>query len=133
MYATPAEALIAAGLPNPGQNFNAQMAKVGSGLLSGAYSLPVPGAKEGDIDQVKGLKKPRVETNKQWKKERVKKEYVSEFTSSVVKLGLTPRQVGFAPRLFKRVVGQGHPEFSTNKQQVGSFIATGFNYVACQS
>lgn len=26
-------------------------------------------------------------------------------------------QVGIAPRMFKALVGQGHPEFSTNRQQ----------------
>lgn len=26
-------------------------------------------------------------------------------------------QIGIAPRMFKALVGQGHPEFSTNRQQ----------------
>ncbi|XP_077323229.1 ubiquitin carboxyl-terminal hydrolase 5 isoform X4 [Lithobates pipiens] len=65
---------------DPTQDFNAQVAKLGHGLMSGEYSKPAP-EREGDTPDQKGI------------------------------------QDGIAPRMFKSLIGKGHPEFSTNRQQ----------------
>ncbi|CAI9574449.1 unnamed protein product [Staurois parvus] len=66
---------------DPTQDFSAQVAKLGNGLLSGEYSKPAVD-REGDGGQEqKGI------------------------------------QDGIAPRMFKSLIGKGHPEFSTNRQQ----------------
>lgn len=38
-------------------------------------------------------------------------------TNSTVYAGFQGDQIGIAPRMFKALVGRGHPEFSTNRQQ----------------
>ncbi|XP_067851407.1 ubiquitin carboxyl-terminal hydrolase 13 [Heptranchias perlo] len=41
----------------------------------------------------------------------------SEFIEQVMKEEYKPQQQGMAPRMFKALVGKGHPEFSSNRQQ----------------
>jgi ubiquitin carboxyl-terminal hydrolase 5/13 len=64
---------------DPTQDFHTQMAKLGGGLLSGAYSIPPKEDQQEDSDNV--------------------------------------RSEGVRPRMFKALVGKGHPEFSTMRQQ----------------
>uniref|UniRef100_UPI00358F787F ubiquitin carboxyl-terminal hydrolase 5-like isoform X2 n=1 Tax=Myxine glutinosa TaxID=7769 RepID=UPI00358F787F len=69
--------IIESSVPDPAQDFNIQVAKLGHGLLSGVYSKPPPNDAAGE----------------------------------------QPEQMGIPPRMFKALVGKGHPEFSTNRQQ----------------
>ncbi|RWS21539.1 ubiquitin carboxyl-terminal hydrolase 5-like protein, partial [Leptotrombidium deliense] len=62
---------------DPSQDFNAQMAKVAYGLLSGKYSMPAP-----TLPNIKSID-----------------------------------QVGIKLNMFKSLVGKGHQEFSTKRQQ----------------
>lgn len=63
--------------PNePASDFNLQMAKLGTGLLSGKYSIPPPVGSPVDADSP-----------------------------------------GISPIMFKTLIGRGHPDFSTKKQQ----------------
>lgn len=61
---------------DPAEDFNAQMAKLGAGLLSGRYSVPPPAGSPVDADPP-----------------------------------------GISPAMFKSLIGKGHADFSTKKQQ----------------
>lgn len=69
-----AETIFSAAGSNAWQDFNVQMAKLASGILSGRYSKPV----DGDAENY---------------------------------------QQGIKPTMFKSLIGKGHPEFSTKRQQ----------------
>lgn len=77
---------------NTTNNFNAQMSKLAVGLLSGQHSQPpreepLPPPEEGGGEQVAQEKKPPKELK------------------------------GIPPGMFKALIGRGHPEFSTMRQQ----------------
>ncbi|XP_077998917.1 ubiquitin carboxyl-terminal hydrolase 5-like [Glandiceps talaboti] len=78
-YANSSETIFNQTSADPTKEFNTQMAKLGCGLQSGAYSKKPVLSGEGD-DADKG-------------------------------------QEGIAPRMFKSLIGRGHSEFSTNRQQ----------------
>ncbi|CAH1179098.1 unnamed protein product [Phaedon cochleariae] len=75
-YHEGADQIFANASGDPAEDFNVQMAKLGSGLLSGKYSVPPPAGGPVDADPP-----------------------------------------GVCPAMFKTLVGRGHPEFSTKKQQ----------------
>ncbi|ORY56367.1 ubiquitin carboxyl-terminal hydrolase 14 [Pseudomassariella vexata] len=67
-------------VPDPAQDLETQLCKIGDGLLSGRYSKPDP-------------------------------EVVSSDSSAI------HHQRGLAPSMFKHLIGRGHAEFSTMRQQ----------------
>lgn len=103
-------------------------AKLGYGLLSGEYSKPAP-----DPGDENGASEPRVRRNDQPVDLQVftdihgtlgiysqKLVRMSAKALTIDKVGcscLQGDQIGIAPRMFKALVGRGHPEFSTNRQQ----------------
>eukprot|EP01112_Ceratiomyxa_fruticulosa_P021199 TRINITY_DN7397_c0_g1_i1.p1 TRINITY_DN7397_c0_g1~~TRINITY_DN7397_c0_g1_i1.p1 ORF type:complete len:784 (+),score=202.72 TRINITY_DN7397_c0_g1_i1:173-2524(+) len=74
----------------PVTDLELQLAKAAHGLLSGDYSVPEEAPKEPETEE---------------EKEKQKAE------------GIEADQIGIAPRLLRSLVGQGHPEFSTMRQQ----------------
>jgi len=68
-------------VPDPAQDLETQLRKVGDGLLSGRYSKP-------DSDVVASEDNPEI-----------------------------PHQRGLAPSMLKHLIGRGHAEFSTMRQQ----------------
>ncbi|XP_029436237.1 ubiquitin carboxyl-terminal hydrolase 5 isoform X2 [Rhinatrema bivittatum] len=81
-YVDKLETIFGKAPSDPTQDFSVQVAKLGSGLLSGEYSKPAPVSSNGDQSlEPKG------------------------------------QQDGIAPRMFKALIGKGHSEFSTNRQQ----------------
>ncbi len=68
-------------------------AKLAVGLLSGEYSKPPPAAAESSGADAAA-------------------------TAADAAPSVPEQQEGIAPGMFKRLVGRGHPEFSTSKQQV---------------
>lgn len=111
-------------------------AKLGYGLLSGEYSKPAP-----DPGDDNGTAEPRVRPDANGPlftvfldgvfcngcvgtavlKGHDGKNVVLVLHRSGLDLFFSCTfqgdQVGIAPRMFKALVGQGHPEFSTNRQQ----------------
>ncbi|XP_023696662.2 ubiquitin carboxyl-terminal hydrolase 13-like [Paramormyrops kingsleyae] len=73
---------------DPTKDFGTQMAKLGHGLLSGQYSKPP-----------------------------VKAELIEQVVKEEHKALERPQQTGISPRMLKALVGMGHPEFSSNRQQ----------------
>ncbi|KAK4223366.1 putative ubiquitin carboxyl-terminal hydrolase [Podospora fimiseda] len=69
------------GEPNPAEDLETQLLKIGDGLLSGRYSKP-----DSDIN-------------------------ASEHSPEI------PHQKGLQPSMFKHLIGRGHAEFSTMRQQ----------------
>ncbi|CAH1772608.1 unnamed protein product [Owenia fusiformis] len=86
-YADQAEELFNTAPRDPTSDFSLQMAKLGNGLLSGDYSK-VP--QDGETT---------TEGNGDEGKERI------------------VTDTGIRPQMFKTLVGRGHPEFSTKRQQ----------------
>lgn len=103
-------------------------AKLGYGLLSGQYSKPVA-----DPTEENGPPEPRVRTQSAalelpdnncipgiclLKKEGISfTEYHPWLVRNLFCVAFQGDQIGIAPRMFKALVGRGHPEFSTNRQQ----------------
>lgn len=81
-YFDRAAATIQSAPPNPVNDFEAQMAKLAVGLLSGDYSSPPAPPSPGEEE------KPQ-----------------------------SAEQSGISPRMFKTLIGRGHPEFSSMRQQ----------------
>ncbi|KAL6062058.1 Ubiquitin carboxyl-terminal hydrolase 5 [Balamuthia mandrillaris] len=81
---------------DPSQDFHVQMAKLADGLLSGKYSIPKEEAKEAATEEEEATKQMQggPKTN-----------------------DIEGQQQGIRPRMFKSLVGKGHPEFSTMRQQ----------------
>lgn len=106
-------------------------AKLGYGLLSGDYSKPVP-----DPGEENGAAEPRVSRQNQsyWIQKKypslmlelsLRSEWAYSTTNDdshnweilLLWLCFQGDQIGIAPQMFKALVGRGHPEFSTNRQQ----------------
>ncbi|XP_056270598.1 ubiquitin carboxyl-terminal hydrolase 13 isoform X3 [Pseudoliparis swirei] len=73
---------------DPSQDFATQMAKLGHGLLSGQHSKPP-----------------------------MKSELIEQVMKEESKVLNWHQQKGVPPRMLKALVGRGHPEFSSNRQQ----------------
>ncbi|TKS74648.1 Ubiquitin carboxyl-terminal hydrolase 13 [Collichthys lucidus] len=73
---------------DPSQDFATQMAKLGHGLLSGQYAKPP-----------------------------MKSELIEQVMKEEYKVLNWHQQKGVSPRMLKSLVSQGHPEFSSNRQQ----------------
>ncbi|CAG0915767.1 unnamed protein product [Notodromas monacha] len=87
--------IFARGSVDPFDDFNVQMAKLGTGMSSGRYSVPL---RDTLTDAGKGNGGPDFEK----------------------KLDEMKWQQGIPPRSFKALIGKGHPEFSTKHQQDAS-------------
>ncbi|GIY58212.1 ubiquitin carboxyl-terminal hydrolase 5, partial [Caerostris extrusa] len=75
------------------KNINVQMAKLGCGLWSGEYSKPPENVKD-------------------------PQEAVRNFIPvGIFQIFFLQELPGIKPRMFKNLIGQGHPEFSTKRQQ----------------
>eukprot|EP01113_Clastostelium_recurvatum_P024319 TRINITY_DN2903_c0_g1_i1.p1 TRINITY_DN2903_c0_g1~~TRINITY_DN2903_c0_g1_i1.p1 ORF type:complete len:823 (+),score=301.92 TRINITY_DN2903_c0_g1_i1:23-2470(+) len=83
------DAIVQRSGKEPAADLELQLAKLGYGLLSGEYSVPEAKGPGSTADE----------------KEKEQKEFAKA------------SQVGIAPKIFKYLIGRGHPEFSTMRQQ----------------